>query len=245
MITIEILVCVLGMGVLLADLWIRPESRPALGWLTAALVGCLLVFSVGDVAPGDGVGFGGMYVIDAMARYFKAFFLLGAMIVILMAVEYSNRIPVGLSEFIALTLFAVAGMLFAASANDLFMLFVSLELVTVTFYVLNSFQRNRLMSLEAGVKYLIMGALSSAFLVFGIALMSGSAGTANFAELNARQLELAKNPLFLAGLLLVMAGLGFKIAAFPFQIWAPDVYQGSPTPAPRSGMETQIGRAHV
>jgi NADH-quinone oxidoreductase subunit N len=96
--------------------------------------------------------------------------------------------------------------------------------------VLTSFQRARLTSLEAGVKYLIIGALSTAFTVFGIALVSGVSGKLNFADLSAVAGQYASNKLFLFGLLLVMVGLGFKIAAFPFQIWAPDVYQGAPSP---------------
>jgi NADH-quinone oxidoreductase subunit N len=122
-------------------------------------------------------------------------------------------------------------MMFAASANDFTMLFVSVELVTVTFYVLTSFQRSRLPSLEAGIKYLILGALSTAFTVYGIALVFGTSGTMKFAELAALQSTLAGNNLFLAGLLLVVIGLAFKIAAFPVQIWAPDVYQGAPAPS--------------
>jgi NADH-quinone oxidoreductase subunit N len=126
--------------------------------------------------------------------------------------------------------FALAGMLFAASANDFAMLFVSIELITITFYVLVSFQRSKITSLEAGVKYLILGALSSSFLVFGIALIWGTTGKLNFTELAAVAAQFETNKLFLLGVLFVMVGLGFKIAAFPFQIWAPDVYQGAPTP---------------
>jgi NADH-quinone oxidoreductase subunit N len=121
-------------------------------------------------------------------------------------------------------------MLFAASANDFPMLFVSLELITVTFYVLTSFQRNRLISLEAGVKYLILGALASALMVFGIALVYGMSGTMSFTELARLSPALANRPPFLLGLLLVFSGLAFKIAAFPLQLWTPDVYQGSPAP---------------
>src|SRR5881409_2478955 len=116
------------------------------------------------------------------------------------------------------------------SSNDFSLLFVSLELITITFYVLTSFQRARLTSLEAGVKYLIIGALSTAFTVFGIALVYGISGTLNFSELSGVAARVGANQVFLFGLLLVMVGLGFKIAAFPFQIWAPDVYQGAPAP---------------
>src|SRR6266705_3757454 len=121
-------------------------------------------------------------------------------------------------------------MMFAASANDFTMLFVSIELITVTFYVLTSFERNRSPSLEAGIKYLILGGLSSAFLVYGIALVYGVSNTMSFGELSTQGAGLAGKPIFRLGLLLVLAGIGFKIAAFPLQIWAPDVYQGSPAP---------------
>lgn len=227
----ELAVGLLGLAVLLADLWIAPASRRILGWGAAAVLTCVLVFGLGSLAPQSGMGFSGLYVVDPLARFFKAFFLLSGVVVLLMTVEYADQLAVGLSEFFALTLFAVTGMLFAASANDLTMMFVSLELITVTFYVLNSFQRGKLASIEAGVKYLILGALASAFMVFGIALIFGSANTTQFSELALRQRELSGSRIFLTGLTLVLVGLGFKIAAFPFHAWAPDVYQGSPAPA--------------
>ncbi len=121
-------------------------------------------------------------------------------------------------------------MLFASAANDFAMLFVSVELITITLYVLVSYQRSKIMSLEAGVKYLILGALSSSFMVFGIALIWGTTGKLNFTELAAVAGQYGDSKIFLLGVLLVLVGLGFKIAVFPFQIWAPDVYQGALTP---------------
>ncbi len=121
-------------------------------------------------------------------------------------------------------------MLFASSVNNFALLFVSLELITVTFYVLTSFQRARLTSLEAGVKYLIIGALSTSFTVFGVALVFGISGKLDFSQIAAMAGQFSGNRIFLCGLLLILVGLGFKIAAFPFQIWAPDVYQGAPAP---------------
>ncbi len=238
---VELLVALLGLGVLLADLWLPPRHRRALG--LAAAAGLMLVFIVGirgavDTYAGAAeYAFGapkartGMYVLDNLAVFFKQFFLLAGILVLLMSVEYSDRIGSGVSEFFALVIFALLGMLFAASANDLVLLFASLELVTITFVVLNSYQRGRAASIEAGVKYLIMGALASAFMVFGIALVFGSANTTNFSEIHAAQKQLAGNPVFLVGLAMLLGGLLFKIAAVPFQMWAPDVYQGSPAPA--------------
>ncbi len=227
---LEYLVLALGLGVLLADLWMPDSQRSRLGLIAAAGVLLVFVFSftVGDA--GARQAFGGMYVLDGLAMFFKRFFLLAAFFVLIMAQEYSERLPGGVSEYHSITLFALLGMMFAASANDFSVLFVSLELVTVSFYVLVSFQRSRVQSLEAGLKYLIIGALSSAFMVYGIALVFGITGTLGFHELSRMVPRFADNNLLFVGLVLVLVGLGFKIAAVPFQIWAPDVYQGAPTP---------------
>jgi NADH-quinone oxidoreductase subunit N len=224
---LEILVVVLGLGLLLVDLWTSSEQKRNLGYVAAIGIGLILLWSfrLGPVeAPGQ------MYVLDSLALFFKRFFLLAALIVLVLSVDFAGRIGAGIAEYYGLMLFALAGMMFAASANDFTLLFVSVELITVTFYVLTSFQRNRLASLEAGVKYLIFGALSSAFMVYGIALVFGMSGKMNFEGVAAMAPQLAGSKIFLLGILCVLVGLGFKIAAFPVQMWAPDVYQGSPTP---------------
>jgi NADH-quinone oxidoreductase subunit N len=225
---LEIAVAALAMGLLLVDLWTPAHLKRSLGYVAAAGVAAILLASF---ALGTGAAFGQMYVLDGFALFFKRFFLLATVIVLLISVEFSDRIPGGIAEFYSLILFALCGMLFASSANDFILVFVSLELITVTFYVLNSFQRTRLASLEAGVKYLILGALATAFTVYGIALIFGTTGKTNFGAIASVAATVANKPLFLLGLLMVMVGIGFKIAAFPLQIWAPDVYQGSPVPA--------------
>jgi NADH-quinone oxidoreductase subunit N len=229
----EWLVLALGLALLLVDLWLPAPEKSKLGYIAAIGLGAILLYSclAVRVNPGDvQYAFGGMYALDGLALFFKRFFLLAGVIVLVMSVEFADRIETGIAEYYALTLFALSGMLFASSANHFALLFVSLELITVTFYVLTSFQRARVLSLEAGIKYLIIGALSTGFTVFGIALVSGVSGKFDFAELAAVAGQFATNKVFLFGLLLVMVGLGFKIAAFPFQIWAPDVYQGAPSP---------------
>ncbi|MDB6019783.1 MAG: proton-translocating NADH-quinone oxidoreductase, chain [Pedosphaera sp.] len=228
--TLEVAVVVLGLGLLLADLWTPVAQKRNLGYVAAIGAGLILIWSFKSCCASTQYAFNHMYVMDGMALFFKQFFLLGAVIVLLMAVEFADRIEAGIVEFYALILFALAGMMFAASANDFTMLFVSVELITVTFYVLTSFQRGRLASLEAGVKYLILGALSSAFMVYGIALVFGMTGKMNFEAIAAMAPQHAGDKMFLLGILLVLVGLGFKIAAFPVQMWAPDVYQGSPVP---------------
>jgi NADH-quinone oxidoreductase subunit N len=230
--SLEIAVVLLGLGLLLLDLWLPAPQKRNLGYVAAVALGFVLVFSFSDLIATSQPQtlFAGMFVQDAFALFFKRLFLVAAIIVLIMAVEFADHLPGGVSEYYSLIVFALAGMMFAASAGDLSLLFVAVELITVTFYVLVSFQRQRLASLEAGVKYLILGALSSALMVFGIALVFGTSGTMNFQELAKASLALKGDPLFLVGLLLVLAGLGFKIAVFPMQLWAPDVYQGAPTP---------------
>ena len=232
LISLEISVIALGVVLLLADLFMPPERRRFLGYAAIAALGLLLLTSLSGYGSCSltGTAFNGSFVEDGLAVFFKRFFIVAAILVLFMSVEFSDRIATGISEYYSLIVFALSGMLFAASANDFAMLFVSIELITITFYVLTSFQRGRLVSLEAGVKYLILGALSSAFLVFGIALVWGTTGKLNFNELASVASQFAGNKIFLLGVLLVLVGLGFKIAAFPFQIWAPDVYQGAPTP---------------
>ena len=233
---LEISVISLGLVLMLADLFVPAERRRFIGYAAIAALGVLLVTSLsGNGSCGQfGTAFGGMFVNDALSLFFKQLFIVAAILVLFMAAEFSDKLAEGsVAEYYSLILFALAGMLFAASSNDFTMLFVSIELITITFYVLVSFQRSKLQSLEAGVKYLILGALSSAFMVFGIALIWGTTGELNFnnlAHFLAQNPDVANSQIFLLGVLLVLVGLGFKIAAFPFQIWAPDVYQGAPTP---------------
>jgi len=245
--SLEIAVVLLGLGFLLLDLWIAPEHKRKRGYFAALAVAAVFAWSFfgpfADVREAQ-LAFNNSYSLDPLALFFKRFFLLAAVLVLIMAAEFSDRIEAGISEYYSLILFALAGMMFASSANDFTMLFVSLELITVTFYVLTSFRRSSVQSLEAGVKYLVIGGLSTGFTVFGIALVGGIATTTianqplngfNFNDLAQYVKYVAEHnqsfpPLLLGGLALILAGLGFKIAMVPFQIWAPDVYQGSPAP---------------
>ncbi len=229
--SLELAILISGLFFLMLDLWTPVAKKRALGYGAAAVVAAVLLWSFSLDVSTPQFAFEGSYVLDPLALYFKRFFLLAAVVVLIMSVDFGDRIRSGISEFYSLTLFALTGMMFAASANDFMMLFVSIELITVTFYVLTSFLRNRVGSLEAGAKYLILGALSSGLMVYGIALVFGTSGTMRFPELAVKATTLLQSNLFLIGVLLVVSGLAFKIAAFPLQIWAPDVYQGSPAPA--------------
>jgi len=162
----ELLVLALGLLVLLADLWLPRGLRRHLGYAAAAGLAGILLFSflAIRVAPGEvQYAFFEMYALDGLALFFKRFSLLAALMVLLMSVEFAESMPTGVSEYYALTLFALLGMLLASSANDFALLFVSLELITITFYVLASFHRSRMTSLEAGVKSLMIRAMSNSF----------------------------------------------------------------------------------
>src|ERR1700722_18786840 len=232
LITLELCVIALGIVLMLADFFVLPERKKFLAYgAIVVLAGLLLISLSGDgICSVFGTAFNGSFIEDPMALFFKRFFLVGAILGLFLASEFGGRISAGISEYYSLVIFALVGMLFAASANAFVMLFVSVELITITFYVLVSFQKNRMVSLEAAIKYLILGALSSAFLVFGIALIWGTTGKFNFNDLAQVSGQFLDNKIFLIGVLFVLVGLGFKISAFPFQIWTPDVYQGAPTP---------------
>ena len=233
LIGMEISVVGLGLVLMLADFFFPAERRKYAAYLGIAALGFLLVMSLSGNGSCScaGTAFNGSFINDGLSLFFKRFFMVAAILVLFIAAEFSDRFAVGsIAEYYSLVVFALAGMLFAASANDFPMLFVSIELITITFYILVSFQRSKLASLEAGVKYLILGALSSSFMIFGIALIWGTTGELNFTKLAAVAPQFESSKIFLLGVLLVLVGLGFKIAAFPFQIWAPDVYQGAPAP---------------
>jgi len=173
---------------------------------------------------------GGMCTWDGAAKFFDLFFLVVAALVIWMGDEVQTHVTHGGGEFVILPLFTTAGLMLLASANDFMLLFVALELVTISFYILVAYQRRSVVALEAGVKYLILGGLSSAFLVMGVAYIFGLTGNTRFDEIYKlfHFYRLGMSPGVGFGLLLVLVGIGFKIAMVPFQSWAPDVYEGAP-----------------
>lgn len=227
---LECLLAVLGMGTLLTDAFRPTADSRKLGYTLAGLVAVTLLYSFLINPVIDTTFFRGAYRLDALALFFKRLFLLVTAGVLVAGAEFSDRFEAGVAEFYALVLLAATGMLLIASVNDFILLFVALELVTITFYILTGFLRRQLPSLEAGTKYLILGALSSGFTVYGIAFIFGVTGTTNFDALAAVLQPGSNDPVLTVGVLLVLTGLGFKIASVPFQFWAPDVYQGAPTP---------------
>jgi NADH-quinone oxidoreductase subunit N len=226
----EIALLILGMLVLTLEPFWREERRRNLGWLTSGglLVTILLSLLVGQ--PGDATSvFGGMLRFDWLGFFFKMLFLFGAAVtaLFLMDVEQVNR----RGEAYLLLLASTLGMCLMATAADLVMLYLAIETTSIPLYILAGFLLDDDSSTEAGFKYLLFGALTSAILLYGFSLLYGFTGTTSLYDL-AAMFTSGRLPLGLGigVVLLILVGLGFKISLVPFHFWAPDVYQGSPTP---------------
>ena len=185
------------------------------------------------LSPYSGTTFNGMFAADTFALFFKFLFLVSAVCVLVMKQE-SPSLDHG-AEFYLILWSVLLGMFCLVSSRDFLLFFISLELMTLSLYVLCAYSRVDLRSIEAGLKYLVLGSLASAFLLYGISLIYAATGTLSFerlAEFLGREggVRVSVPLSFLAGVLLVLSALGFKVASVPFQIWVPDVYQGAPTP---------------
>jgi len=234
----ELIVLLGALGVLMADLWLPREKKDLLfvGALVTAVAALASTWMVGlpDMAVAfDGAGTRGLQgsiVVDSMALFMQRAFGVCAIFVFLMSREYVDELPRGQGEFYALSLFALFGMFLTASVNDFMSLFVALETVTVSFFVLVAYKRDERKSIEAGLKLLVIGSLSAAILLYGIAFVYGALGTLNFDAIpDAIRTHTVSNELLL-GAVLIFIGLGFKTSAVPLHVWVPDVYEGAPTP---------------
>ena len=204
------------------------RSLTLITWLVvAAFVACGLTFIDDSVAPAW--AFGGLYVADAYSAFLKVLIYTGAGAAALLALPYMKRSHTARFEYPILLLLSALGMSMMVSASDLLTLYVGLELQSLAAYVLAAFHRNETRSSEAGLKYFVLGALASGILLYGVSLVYGFGGTTDFVQLKA---NLARDPGIgvILGLVLVLAGLAFKISAVPFHMWTPDVYEGAPTP---------------
>jgi NADH-quinone oxidoreductase subunit N len=221
----ELLMASLALIVLLLDLVVRKKEAIALVSVASlALVGYF-------VFQHSGVTFEGMFIADGYSRFFKLIFLLSAVFSVLISIKYIAVEGINHGEYYALILFATAGMMLMASAGDLISLYLGLELMALSTYILAGFIRHDVKSNEAALKYFLLGAFSSAFLLYGISIVYGLTGTTNLGGIAAVIAErgLADNLSLLLSVSLLTVAFGFKIAAVPFHMWAPDVYEGAPT----------------
>jgi NADH-quinone oxidoreductase subunit N len=174
----------------------------------------------------------GIVAVDGFRWGADLIFLLATLIAIAVSIDYNTREGIDTPESHVLVLFATSGMMILAAARDLMIIFLGIELMSIAVYVLAGLNRRSARSAEAAIKYFLLGAFSTAFLLYGIALVYGATGSTNLGTIAATvaQYGLGESPMFLAGIALLLVGFGFKVAAAPFHMWTPDVYEGAPTP---------------
>jgi len=226
----EIALAVYAMVALLAAVYsAKDKAAPILIWTMSAVFFALAVW-LGMSAGETRSGFGGAIVDDTFARFAKVVILVSAGAVLLMSTEHLRRSRALMFEFPILITLAVVGMMLMVSAADLMTLYMGLELQSLTLYIVAAMRRDSLKSTEAGLKYFVLGALSSGLLLYGASLIYGYSGTTLFAGILST-IEGGEMPLgLLIGLVFLITGLAFKVSAVPFHMWTPDVYEGAPTP---------------
>ncbi|MEO1329698.1 MAG: NADH-quinone oxidoreductase subunit NuoN [Pseudomonadota bacterium] len=219
------------------------------------LCGALLIgaaFLVWRDDAGAREAFGGLLAIDAFAAFAKILILVGAAVMLALGVDYLKRHDLMKFEYAVLLTFSALGMCLMASANDLMTLYMGVELQSLSLYVIAAFRRDSIRSTEAGLKYFVLGALSSGLLLYGASLIYGYSGSTNFADI-AKAVAVSETPIgLLIGIAFLCAGLAFKISAAPFHMWTPDVYEGAPAPvtaffatAPKVAAGAMFARAMV
>jgi len=229
LLTPEISLCALAILVILVDLVTKRK------WILGAVaIGGLIVPAAFSIAlwGTNETSFNGMLVVDEFSIFFKLLFLAMAALVLLSSIDYARKFAAFRGEYYALVLLAATGMMLMASTRELISIYIALELTSISLYVLASFLKDPKSS-EAGLKYLLLGAVASAVLLYGMALIYGLTGTTHLKDIAAALTPLGQlldNPALLMGMVLLVAGFGFKIATVPFQMWVPDVYEGAPTP---------------
>jgi NADH-quinone oxidoreductase subunit N len=225
----ETIVVSAALVVLMLDLFVGKESKGILGWLSvialAAAAGA--TYRLMGVS---GAFFNGTFLLDPFSTFFKFIFYISCGLGILVSISYLKNENIFRGEYYALMLFATSGMMLMASAGDLITLYLGLELMALSVYVLAGFIRHDVRSNEAAIKYLVLGAFSSGIMLYGMSLLYGLSGTTNLAGILAflKAADLTNPIIFLAMMMLVVS-FGFKVAAVPFHMWVPDVYEGSPT----------------
>ena len=228
----SVILTVVGITVLCWDLWMKEQDRKYLAWLSLVGVAGAAFISYALWERNESA-FNGMLALDAYALFFNQIICLATGMTILMSRNYieNNELPAG--EYYALLLFAAVGMMLMAAATDLIVIFLGLETMSMAVYVLAGIRRQNVKANEAALKYFLLGAFASGFFLYGVALVYGATGSVKLGEvatyISTHLSEGQSSPLLLAGMALLMVGFGFKVAAAPFHVWAPDVYEGAPT----------------
>ena len=225
----EIVLTVGALLLLLADLIVPRDRQSVLAWVALAVLGATAAALV-PVADAHVQIAHGLIAVDRFALFFKVVFLAAAALTILMSVRYLEVEGTRAGEYYFLILCATLGMMFMAGGTDLITLFIGLETMAIAFYILTGFLKPSRRSNEAAVKYFLLGAFSLGILLYGMSLLYGLTGTTNLRSIATALVGQERDPRLVLAVILVVAGMGFKIAAVPFHMWAPDVYEGAPTP---------------
>ena len=225
----EIVLTTGALLLLLVDLMTPRDKQSILAWVTLAILGATAVALV-LVADANVQISRGLISVDRFALFFKVIFLISAALTVLMSVKYLEVEGTRAGEYYFLILCATLGMMFMAGGTDLITLFIGLETMAISFYILTGFLKPSRRSNEAAVKYFLLGAFSLGILLYGMSLMYGLSGTTNLRAIATALVGQESDPRLVLAVILVVAGMGFKIAAVPFHMWAPDVYEGAPTP---------------
>lgn len=227
----EILLTILAFIIILMGLLISNKSKNMLGYLSAAGLLASLVYVLGNGMTAKSSFFYDSMVVDPLSQIFKLIFIIVSLIAVIASISYFRDNP-NQDEYYTLILLSTVGMMVVASANDLIALFVGFELASMSTYVLAGFEKKNPASLEAALKYFIIGSLSSALLLFGMSLVYGITGSTNIPaiiEFFKVTPLIAESSLGILGMIFLVAGFGFKMALVPFHMWAPDTYEGSPS----------------
>jgi NADH-quinone oxidoreductase subunit N len=226
----EIVLAIFSLAALLVAVYTSKDGlAPALTWATAAIF-VVMAFYIAVTGAGAQTAFGDSFVDDGFARFAKITILLSAAAVLVISMDYMQKADLLRFEYPILVTLSVIGMMVMVSAGDLIVLYMGLELQSLALYVIASLRRDSVRSTEAGLKYFILGALSSGLLLYGASLVYGYAGTTLFSGIIATATEGDMPVGLLIGLVFLMSGLAFKVSAAPFHMWTPDVYEGAPTP---------------
>jgi NADH-quinone oxidoreductase subunit N len=216
--------------ILLAGVRMPDDESEGLGWLALATLGVAFVLALGLIGQ-TGFAFAGALAVDGFSAFFQLTILIAAAFTILMSLDYASDNHIAGAEYYSLLLFSTVGMMLMAGAGDLIVIFLGLETMSIAVYVLAGLRRRDPRSNEAAIKYFLLGAFSTGFLLYGIALIYGATGSVKLDAIHAAlSAPMTSNPLSRLGLAMMLVGFGFKVAAVPFHMWTPDVYEGAPTP---------------
>lgn len=230
----EVFMAVAGLALLMLGVFRKEDNTRPISVLVILVLGAAMML-VSSLGGDRHTAFNGLFVADRFSGFAKALILLASAFSVAMSLQYLEKERIARFEYPILVLFATLGMMMMVSANDFMSLYLGLELQSLSLYVLAAFQRDSLKSTEAGLKYFVLGALASGLLLYGVSLLYGFAGTTSFEGLHNVFAGGHDHPVkpglgIIAGLVFVVAGLSFKLSAVPFHMWAPDVYEGAPTP---------------